>query len=175
MYPRTVTEASSFSLTVYPLASSAAVYFSPEKADIPDRTARQSCLMRALFSSNLYSVRFQPCRRLTSSAAVFARIPIRWCCSSSCPYRRGYSRDGDEGCRTLSKAWTKSSASLFQSSRVQPSDSLLFQKSVNLTPIEESLWPILLQALQFGIHCVREGNSRQIHLRVEMKYVILTC
>ena len=53
--------------------------------------------------------------------------------------------------------------------------SLLFQKSVNLTPIEESLWPILLQALQFGIHCVRKGNSRQIHLRVEMKYVILTC
>ncbi len=63
---------------LYPLASSAAEYFSQEKADIPDRTARQSFLMLALFSSNLSSVRFQPRRRLTSSAAVFARMPIRW-------------------------------------------------------------------------------------------------
>ena len=78
VYPRTVTEASSFSLTVYPLASSAAVYLSQEKADIPARTARQSFLMRALFSSNLSSVRFQPRRRLISSAAVLARMPIRW-------------------------------------------------------------------------------------------------
>ena len=40
MYPRTVTEASIFNLTVYPLAYSAAEYFSQEKLDNPDRTAR---------------------------------------------------------------------------------------------------------------------------------------
>ena len=52
------------------MASSAAEYFSQEKTDIPARTARQSFLIRALFSSDLSSVRFQPRRRLTSKEGL---------------------------------------------------------------------------------------------------------
>ena len=64
-----------FDLVSFGFQRSRILYFSQEKADIPARTAKQSFLMRALFSSNLSFVRFQFRRRLTSSAAVFARMP----------------------------------------------------------------------------------------------------